>query len=285
LTAAPLQRLRIARYHEQSASNFFRGATLAVLDRGSSQLASPSHSIISLWLPVEAARQARERWHQTLKNRILLENFMDGRGENARQVRRTKARSEVAHEGRVQDPYFYVPTDKRPRQPVGLSGSLMLYGRQIFQLCVGTLLVGIDLAERADLLEKFVSNNERYQKISDLLRTETGTPVEKLLSLEPTLRALQRYQFVVGGEVSRGTLISAMRYTAETLIASEQTFAEDLSDALARVNASKREDGEFILLATIKELVEAIQGHRIGQSDAGSAHRPRSCRNRLDEVV
>jgi hypothetical protein len=170
-----------------------------------------------------------------------------------------KARSEVAHEGRVEDPYFYVPTDKRPRQPVGLSGSLMLYGRQIFQLCLGTLLVGIDLAERADLLEKFVSNNERYQKICDLLRTETGTPVEKLLSLEPTLRALQRYQFVAGGEVSRGTLISAMRHTAETLIASEQTFAEDLSDALARVNASKREDGEFILLATIKELVEAFK--------------------------
>jgi hypothetical protein len=50
-----------------------------------------------------------------------------------------------------------------------------------------------------------------------------------------------------------------MRHTAETLIASEQTFAEDLSDALARVNASKREDGEFILLATIKELVEAFK--------------------------
>lgn len=96
------------------------------------------------------------------------------------------ARSRVAHEGLVQDPYFYVPTNTRPKQSVGLFGSLMLYGRQIFQLCVGTLLVGIDLAHRADLQEKFVSNNERYQKICDFLGSETGTPAEKLLALEPT---------------------------------------------------------------------------------------------------
>jgi hypothetical protein len=169
------------------------------------------------------------------------------------------ARSRVAHEGRVQDPYFYVPTHRKTKQAVGLFGSLMLYGRQIFQLCLGTLLVGMDLADRADLQEKFVSNNERYQKICDILKAETGTSAEKLLGLEPIIRALQRYQFVASGEVSRGTLISALRYTAEALIASGQPFAWDLADALAAVAASRREDGEFMQLAAIKDLAEVFK--------------------------
>lgn len=174
------------------------------------------------------------------------------------------ARSRVAHEGLVQDPYFYIPTHTRPKQSVGLFGSLMLYGRQIFQLCVGTLLVGIDLAHRADLQEKFVSNNERYQKICDFLRSETGTPAEKLVALEPTLRALRRYQFVPSGELTRGTLISAVRYAAAALIATGQHFEQDLADALAKANASKREDGESMQLATIKDLVEAFKATEPG---------------------
>jgi hypothetical protein len=161
------------------------------------------------------------------------------------------ARSRVAHEGLVQDPYFYVPTHRETKQTVGLFGSLMLYGRQIFQLCLGTLLVGIDLADRADLQEKFVSNNERYQKICGLLKTEAGTPAEKLVALEPILRALQRYQFVPSGEVSRGTLMSAVRYTAAALIATGQPFVQDLADALATVDVSKREDGELRQLTAI----------------------------------
>ena len=168
-----------------------------------------------------------------------------------------EARAHVAHEGLLQDPYFYIPTHRKAKQSVGLFGSLMLYGRQIFQLCLGTLLVGIVLADRADLQEKFVSNNERFQKICDLLRSETGTPAEKLVAVEPILRALQRYQFVASGEVSRGTLISAVRNTAGALIATGQHFAQDLTDALARVDVSKRGD-EFKQLAAIKDLTEAF---------------------------
>jgi hypothetical protein len=169
------------------------------------------------------------------------------------------ARSRVAHEGLIQDPYFYVPTHLKPKQSVGLFGSLMLYGRHIFQLCLGTLLVGIDLADRADLQEKFISNNERYEKICDLLKSETGTPAEKLVALEPTLRALQRYQFVPSGEFARGRLIRAVRYAAMALVATGQSFARQLTDALQRVEAAERQGGELKQLAAIKELTEAFE--------------------------
>jgi hypothetical protein len=43
------------------------------------------------------------------------------------------ARSQVAHEGQVRDRYFYAPGGNK-RSASGVFGSLMLYGRQIFQL-------------------------------------------------------------------------------------------------------------------------------------------------------
>jgi hypothetical protein len=169
------------------------------------------------------------------------------------------ARSRVAHEGLVQDPYFYVPTHLKPKQSVDFFGSLMLYGRHIFQLCLGTLLVGIDLADRADLQEKFISNNERYEKICDLLKSKTGTPAEKLVALEPTLRASKRYRFVPSGQFARGRLISAVRYAAAALAATGQSFAQDLVDALSKVEGAERRDGEFKQLAAIKQLTEAFE--------------------------
>jgi hypothetical protein len=78
-------------------------------------------------------------------------------------------------------------------------GSLMLYGWQIFQLCVGTVLMGIELADRANLREKFTTNNERYREVCDVLSANVGTASERLLRLEPTVRALERYHLVASG--------------------------------------------------------------------------------------
>ncbi|TPL88807.1 hypothetical protein FJ950_00090 [Mesorhizobium sp. B2-3-14] len=163
------------------------------------------------------------------------------------------ARSRVAHEGQVGDGYFYAPIAGKQRQPSDGFGSLMLFGRQIFQLCVGTLLVGIDLAERADLQEKFVTNNERYQKICDLLKIETVTPGERLLNIQPILRALERYQFVAN-TVSPGPAITSVRLTAATLAACATDLPQELAETLAACAQSKRQDGEMRELGTIERL-------------------------------
>ena len=169
------------------------------------------------------------------------------------------ARSRVAHEGRMQDPYFYVQATPKQRQPSDIFGSLMLYGRQVFQLCLATLLVGVELAERADLQEKSVTNNERYQKICERLKAQVGTPNERLLGIEPTLLALKRYRFIATGAVSMGALISAVRYAAAALIQCGQELPQDLGDALAGVSASKREDGELAQLSAIERLESAFK--------------------------
>jgi Apea-like HEPN len=160
------------------------------------------------------------------------------------------ARSEVAHEDATRDRYFYV-NGNRKRQTSDVSGSLMLYGRQIFQLCVGTLLVGIDLAERADLREKFIANNERYQQICQLLERKVVTASARLLSLAPTVRALERYRFVASG-IEPGPQLAAVRLAANALVECNQSLPEDVANAVSKCAAGKRADGEFQQLSAIE---------------------------------
>ncbi|MCK1641476.1 hypothetical protein IVA95_29005 [Bradyrhizobium sp. 157] len=176
------------------------------------------------------------------------------------------ARSRVAHEGEVRDRYFY-PGGTNKRQVTGIFGSLMLYGRQIFQLCVGTLLVGIDLAERADLREKLVSNNERFQKLWDLMQSKHGSASERLLGLATTIRALERYRFLANA-ADPGPQLAAARLAALSLMECNLDLPEDLATAIAECATSKRSDGEFKQLSAI----EALQ--RVFEKQDGSTLAP-----------
>ncbi|MGY4303812.1 hypothetical protein ACVIJ6_001055 [Bradyrhizobium sp. USDA 4369] len=160
------------------------------------------------------------------------------------------ARSRVAHEGDVRDQYFYAGGK---RQTSGIFGSLMLYGRHIFQLCVSTVLVGIDLAERAKLRERFVSNNERFQKLCDSLQSKSGTASDRLLGLAPTIRALEHYRFV-GSVIDPGPQLTTVRLASLTLAKCSDSLLEDLATALADCAASKRGDKEIQQLSRIEAL-------------------------------
>lgn len=165
------------------------------------------------------------------------------------------ARSQVVHEGDIRDGYFYA---SGKRQVSNVFGSLLLFGRQIFQLCLGTLLLGINLAERADLQEKFVTNNERYKKICHLLEADAGTASQKLLGLVSTVRALERYRFVMSG-TEIGTMLAAVKLSSATLVACNQYLSPEVTGALTTCSAIKREDGELSLLGAAKLLNEAFK--------------------------
>ncbi|MES5486768.1 hypothetical protein QMZ05_28790 [Bradyrhizobium sp. INPA03-11B] len=132
----------------------------------------------------------------------------------------------------------------------------------IFQLCVNTLLVGIELAERADLREKFVSNNERYQKICEMLQDEVRTASARLLSLVPIIRALERYRFV-DGATDPGPQIAAVRLAALTLLKCDLELSELLKNAMARCGAAKRSDSELEKLSGIEALHELLKEQEV----------------------
>lgn len=179
------------------------------------------------------------------------------------------ARSRVAHEGYMGNPYYYIPQSSKQRSSSGLFGSLIVYGRQIFQLCLGTLLVGADLAERSDLQERLVTNNERFEKICRLLDAD-GTPSERLAAIEPAIRALERYRFVPSGAISKETMIGAVRRSAITLLDCVGPLTQDIIDALKKIALTKREDGELAELTAIEQLNEALKKSQLSEFTAES---------------
>jgi hypothetical protein len=115
------------------------------------------------------------------------------------------------------------------------------------------LLVGSDLAQRANLHEKFITNNERYQKMCELLQAKEGTPSERLLSLEAIVRALERYRFVAS-YTDIGVLLAASSLACGMLAACDQSLPQDVAPALTQCASSKRGDGELQRLAAVESL-------------------------------
>lgn len=169
------------------------------------------------------------------------------------------ARSAAAHEGAVSERFFFVGKGvEKAKKLTSVSGSLMLYGRQIFQLCLRTLLVGIDLAARANLQERFISNNERYQKICDALDDADKPPSERLLGIASTVEALEYYRFVATA-VDTPVLLSAAKRAAATLEACKLNLPDEVKDCLAKLSQGKRKDGERTQLEAVSNVVDALE--------------------------
>lgn len=128
------------------------------------------------------------------------------------------ARSEVAHEGRVRDWRFYTQPPAKKPDTMHSAGEIMTYGRQIFQLCLTTVLTGASLAEQAGLKERFVANSERYAAIATTLSTLAGAPDVRLLAIEPIVDGLSRYQFVSSATLITEDVLAAVRIAIKTLL-------------------------------------------------------------------
>jgi Apea-like HEPN len=169
-----------------------------------------------------------------------------------------EARCRVAHEGRLGDPHFYADPKKRDQH----YGSLTLYGRQIFRLCLCTLLVGIDVTERADLQEKLVSNRERYERIVRCLDSTGKAPNELLLKIEPLVRSLQRYHFVAEGSYPLMTIMGAVQRASACLLNARISTPDSLKNALSVMSAFKRSEGTLSGLRALHTLEKEFKAAR-----------------------
>jgi hypothetical protein len=144
------------------------------------------------------------------------------------------ARSRVAHEGRGQNLRFIVPDSTK-----GGSGSyyqsLLAYGRQIFQLCLGTLLVGAQLAEQAGLEEKLMTNQERFAKICKVLADENVAAPERLVRVEALVSAVERYRFVGESGLTLESMIGTTKLAAKAMLGSDGSLSEEAKQAIGRL--------------------------------------------------
>ncbi len=141
------------------------------------------------------------------------------------------ARSRIVHEGHTQQLRF-VATDSQKGIEGPLYQSLLSYGRQVFQFCLGTLLTGAELSQNAGLEEKLITNQERFQKICRVLADTTIGARERLESIAPIVAAMEQYRFVPESGLQLETMIDATRLAAKTLLEHGEAISQELKEHL-----------------------------------------------------
>lgn len=164
-----------------------------------------------------------------------------------------EARSQVVHEGRARQRRFFV-TDL-PREGAEYQ-SLLSYGGQIFRLCLGTLLVGADMAERAGLEERLVTNQERFERVCRLLSDEAVGPDDRLSRISDVVDLLEANRFI-GVRLKPETMLSAVKLAAKALLACETSLSQERSSALGLMIAAKRGQNHLDELQALHDL-EAV---------------------------
>jgi hypothetical protein len=149
------------------------------------------------------------------------------------------ARSRIVHEGHARQLRF-VATDSQKKGEGPLYQSLFSYGRQIFQLCLGTLLTGAELAENAGLEDKLVANQERFQKICMVLSDEKTGTRERLELIGPIVAAIKQYQYVPESGLQVEAMIGATRLAAKALLEEKEVASQELREQLERFSTAER---------------------------------------------
>lgn len=159
------------------------------------------------------------------------------------------ARSDVAHEGST-DRLRLMPTVQKLKEGGPEYQSLISYGRQIFQLCVGTVLFGNYLAQRSELRDKLTTNQERFELICKSLTDNSLAPSDRFTSIDDVVALADEYRYVSDTGLRLETLLGTLQAAAKTLlecdILSEPSTKTQLSDLVA---AKKSKDGYEVLSA------------------------------------
>ena len=167
-------------------------------------------------------------------------------------------RSQIVHEGSSQRLNF-IATNSIKKSEGQQYQSLLSYGRQIFQLCLGTLLTGAELAEKSGLEEKLVTNEERFQEICRILSNNEIEIRERLESILPIIIAIDQYKYISESSLKLKTMIGATRLAAKTLLENNEEISNELKDHLSRLINAERTTDHFKELEALAKLESAFK--------------------------
>ena len=166
-------------------------------------------------------------------------------------------RSQIVHEGQANQMLFVAPVSgKVPDRPA--YRPLLSYGRQIFQLCLATILVGADLADGAGLEEKLATNQERLEQLCVQLAQEEVEPCDRLDAAESLINTVEQYRFVAEGGLKIETLLGATRAAAGVLLKCESEVPDGLRTRLESLFTTKRSKDFYEQLDALRSLDEAF---------------------------
>jgi len=165
------------------------------------------------------------------------------------------ARSEVAHEGKAERLRF-APVKQKSTAVGPLYQPLMTYGRQIFRLCVGTLLFGAYVAEQAGLQEKLITNQERFQSVSKTLDDDSLTVENRFAAIAEVVAALDEYRFVAETGLLIETMVGAVQRAAKHLLTCDNSLDSALRQQIEGLATAAKSSDSFEALAALFALKE-----------------------------
>ncbi len=140
-----------------------------------------------------------------------------------------RARSQIVHKGRSANLRFVATDDPRRSsdRPELRHRSLVSYGRQVFQVCVSTILTGAQIAERLKLAPLLVTNQQRLEQICELLSNKDGTPAARILAASQDVSDIETYRFVEE-ELTDDQLIGTVRLMIKQYLDSAHDESSEL---------------------------------------------------------
>jgi hypothetical protein len=247
-------------------------------NRANSLLADDSEAVLSLAVGFEALlglpRDAKtERFIDAVS--LLL-----GRVPrlNSWAVQFYTARSDVAHEGRT-DRLRLMPTVQKPSETGPEYQSLVSYGRQIFQLCVGSVLFGTHMAQRSELHDKLTTNQERFELICKILNDTSIPLTDRFTSIDDIVATVGEYRYVAETGLSIETMLGALQVAAKNLLECSTSLDPAIKTHVSDLAVAKRsKDGYEILVA-----LEAW--HKVMPKGPLEPRSPEGIMRRLTEII
>lgn len=276
---APQHHLLPTLIQEPLSENATRAVTaIRWYNRANSCLADESEAILSLAVGFEALLG--------LPRDAKTDRFIDAISLLLGRVQRLNswaaqfydARSDVAHEGRT-NRLRLMPTVQK-RNNVGPEyQSLISYGRQIFQLCVGTVLFGTELAQRSALHDKLTTNQERLELIFNTLNDKSLVPVDRFTAIDDIVATVDEYRYVFDAALRIETILGALQAAAKNLLECDTSLDPAVKTQLSDLVVAKKSKDGYEILAALEAWHNVMPK---GPLEPGS---PEGVMRRLTEIV
>jgi hypothetical protein len=153
------------------------------------------------------------------------------------------ARSRVAHEGKLSQGRFMIPRPGKQSEHL-VYHPLLVFGREIFRLCVGAITHGAYLAESRDIAAKLKTNSERFEELCRVLDDGPMSDAKRAIEIRRLVSEINRYRFVGESGLSVAVIVGAVQRAVKGLI--------NLQIPLTRLEQT--ELSRFALVSTKNEL-------------------------------
>jgi hypothetical protein len=171
-----------------------------------------------------------------------------------------KARSDIVHKGKSTS-LMFVATDNLRKVSERLDSeyrSLVSYGRQIFQVCVATIITGSQIAKRLNLASLLVTNQQRLERICQVLNKPDGTPLDRILASSRDVQDLFTYQFVPEKGLKYDQLIGTAKLMVQQYLDSAPNESSELIEQMNKFSAVDSTK-HYEALSLLKEIQEGLE--------------------------